>query len=389
MKKQYLPIIFLLLTVNIWAQAPYKNLAPGKITSQELWKMKADRLPALSGTSRNIYEMYVDYSVSASDDIAYYSPFSSNYTSIDTSLNYSAVVIKNLVGYTDANNPLLTYIDWSLLGLTDSFPDNVAITIDTVYFFLIHQNNTGHLDTLVMNLVKTHNGAPNTNPGAVLKSIRDSVDFGYSVLSGDSWINGASVLLGYEFAYTLNPGQKAAFAFYYYNWDKRDTCAILGGCVDTNMDSIADHASPFNTSYMRLPPFIGSVTPNRNIIYVDAQENNLGAFNQQNWLYFFKISINTVIGIADNFDNLKVTCVSPNPATDRTTILYGLNQLATVTINLYDLSGKMLHQVYSGIDGVGSYMRNIDLSDMANGTYLVSVQAGNGTPVISKLIIYR
>lgn len=353
---------------------------------QELWRMKADRLPALNSTARNVYEMYVDYSVSASDDIGYYSPFNSNYDGSDTALNYSAVVINNLIGYTDASNPHNTFIDWFSLGLTDSFPGNVTITIDTVYFFLIHENISGHLDSFVMNLVKTHSGIPNTNSSAVLKSIRDSVDFGYSVLPGDSWINGERVLLAYEFAYTLTPGQKVAFAFYYYNKDKKDTCAIIGGCVDTNMDSIADVASPFNTSYMQLPPSITSPTPNQNIIYVDAQENNLGAFNQQNWLYFFKVTINTEVGIADNFDNLKVTGISPNPASDRTTVLYGLNKPAPVTINLYDLSGKIIDQLYNGNDGAGSYMRNIDVSNVSSGTYLVSVQAGKGTPVISKLV---
>jgi hypothetical protein len=167
-----------------------------------------------------------------------------------------------------------------------------------------------------------------------------------------------------------------------------DTAALLASSIDSNPeDGIADVPSIYATSYMRYPPFIPNITKNVDIVYVDAQGNTLGAYALQNWDFIFKITINTVLGIADNFDNLKVNAVAPNPASDKATILYGLKESSNVTINLYDLSGKMIRQLYNGNDGAGSYIRNIDVSNVNSGTYMVSVQAGNGTPVVSKFVV--
>mgnify|MGYP000974778781 CR=1 FL=1 len=317
MKKHYLAVLFLLVAAGTWAQAPYKNLTEKSFTGEQIRQMKAARLPALHSSTRDLYEMYVDYSAANFDDHLYYGvTFNSDYTTQDTSLNYAAVVINNLVGETDYNDPLTTYTDWTFFGLDDSFPSNVAITIDTVYYILIHSNNSGELDTLTMNLVKTlGSGAPSQSAASILKSVRDSVDFGISIAPGGSWQSGDAVILGYPFEYTLDPGQKPAFVLNYYNGNKLDTAGLLAGCIDSAPeDGIADAPSTFATSYMRYPPNIPSVTKNTQIIYVDGQGNTLGAYAFQNWAFFFKVTINTVVGIADNFDNLDLTKIYPNPA---------------------------------------------------------------------------
>ncbi len=391
MKNYYLAVLILFIGVGAFAQAPYKNLTGNAYTGEQIRQMKAARCPALQSGTRDVYEMYVDYSAANFDDALYYGyTFNSKYDANDEALNYAAVVINNLVGETDYNDPINTYTDWTIFGLTDSFPNDVVVTIDTVYYILIHSNNSGELDTLTMNLVKTlGNGAPSQSSSSILKSVRDSVDFGLSVEPGGTWQDGAAVILGYPMEYTLSPGQKSAFVLNYYNKSELDTVGLLAGCVDSDQDGIADAPSTFETSYMRLPPNIPSVTKNAQIIYVDGSGNPLGAFAFQNWAFFFKVSINTVVGIADNFDNLDLTKIYPNPAVDNSQIFYGLHHASDVRIDLIDLSGKFVKTLYAGNDGEGSYIRNVDLSDVASGAYLVSLQAGNGSPVVSKLIVSK
>ena len=77
----------------------------------------------------------------------------------------------------------------------------------------------------------------------------------------------------------------------------------------------------------------------------------------------------------------------PNMVLKLIKALYGLKQAADVKIDLYDMSGRLLNHLYSGNDGAGSYIRNVDVSNLTDGTYLVSTTAGAGLPVVSKLVV--
>lgn len=205
---------------------------------------------------------------------------------------------------------------------------------------------------------------------------------------------GAGVILAFGSEYQLEAGQKAGVVFEYYNKNKLDTLGMLAGSIDdgTGLGSSIT-PSVYRTSYMRYPPFIPSVAPNANIFYdgngngdYDPGEN---VFEAQNWNFIFLVTINTGTGVNDNFGNLSVARVSPNPAGGATNVWYSLKQADDVKVNLFDLSGKMIRSLYSGNDGAGSHIRNIDLSKVSSGAYFVSVQAGNGTPVISKLVVSK
>ena len=178
MKKHYVAIIFLLTAIGASAQVPYKNLKPGQISGAEINHLKSTRSPALNSNTRDIYEMYVDYSYVNYDDVAYLFNFSSDYTGVDTALNYSAVVLNNLVGYTDPVDPANSLVDWSVFGLSDSFPSDVQITIDSIYMIASHENNSGEFNKIEAQLVKTlGSGAPSQSGASVLWSYKDSVDF--------------------------------------------------------------------------------------------------------------------------------------------------------------------------------------------------------------------
>ncbi|MBK6483095.1 MAG: T9SS type A sorting domain-containing protein [Chitinophagaceae bacterium] len=388
MKKHYVAIVFLLTAIGASAQVPYKNLKPGQISGAEINHLKSTRSPALNSNTRDIYEMYVDYSYVNYDDVAYLFNFSSDYTGVDTALNYSAVVLNNLVGYTDPVDPANSLVDWSVFGLSDSFPSDVQITIDSIYMIASHENNSGEFNKIEAQLVKTlGSGAPSQSGTSVLWSYKDSVDFGLSY--SNEWLGGDAFVLAFGPGYTLEPGQKAAFNFIYRNPSKLDTFAVVGGCLDDGQGGSIS-PSTYATSYMRYPPFITSVYQCVDIVYIDGAGNPVGYFAAQNWIDWFKVTINTELtGIADNFDNLNLTTIYPNPAVDQTQILYGLHTAEDVTIDLYDVAGRFVANLYKGNDAGGSYVRKVDLSNVASGAYMVSLKAGNGSPVVSKIIVSK
>jgi hypothetical protein len=293
--------------------------------------------------------------------------------------------MNHIVGYTDPNDPVGTYIDWSSLGLNDSFPDNISVTIDSIYVAFTHENNSASLNYAEMRIMKLlTNGTPSTSTSSILWSQEDSVDYGLS--PSNDWLS-ELVVLAYGPGYTPEWGQKVAAQFIYTDATDLDTLGMLSGCIDDGTGT-AIAPSVYGTSWMKYPPFLPNAIQNVNVIYVDAQGNQVGFFDAQNWIYWFKVTINTEpVGIADNFDNLKVTAITPNPASGQTSLLYGLNEASDVKIDLFDLSGKFIRNIYNGNDGAGSYIRNIDVADLSNGAYLVSATAGNGEPVVSKMIV--
>jgi len=385
MKQAITLSLFLVITGVLSAQIPYKNASPDArvISKEQVMKAKA-KMNVHNSDTRDIYEMYVDYSAANFDDLFYVWQFNSGYTNADTALNYNAVEINNFVGYTDPADPIGSYIDWYNLGLDDSFPSNVSYTIDSIFVAITHENNTSNLDYLEMRIVKTTtSGAPNTTPTGILWSQKDSTDVGLS--PENDWL-GSLVVLGYGPEYTPAPGQKVATTLIYTNTDKLDTLSILSGAVDDGTGA-AYAASIYATSWLKYPPFLTQLYQNVDIVYVDNQGNQTGVFDAQNWIYWYRVTINTVVGIADNFDNLKVTGITPNPASGKTNILYGLKEATNVNMDLYDISGRFISHLYDGNDGAGSYIRNLDVSNLSNGTYLVSTTAGEGSPVVSRMVV--
>ncbi|MBS1657301.1 MAG: T9SS type A sorting domain-containing protein [Bacteroidetes bacterium] len=386
MKQAITLALLLILSGAMSAQIPYRYASPDvqMVSKEQLWKLKAR--PAIQQSSvRDIYEMYVDYSAANFDDLFYVWRYSSNYTNADTTVNYNAVVLNNFVGYTDPLDPVGTYLDWSMIGLTDSFPTSVAYTIDSVFFAGTHENNSGNFDGLEMRIVKTNsNGAPSTSNSSILWSQKDSADYGLS--ASNDWLAELFVL-SYAPAYTPAQGQKVAAQLVYTDPTKMDTFSVLSGAVDDGTGA-ALSPSIYGTSWMKYPPFLTNVIQNVNVIYVDAQGNQIGYFDAQNWIYWYKVTINTApVGIADNFDNLKVTGLMPNPVNTNAKLLYGVNEASNVSIDLYDISGKFVRNLYNGNDGAGSHIRSIAVNDLSSGTYLIMTKAGEGSPVMTKMIV--
>ncbi len=77
----------------------------------------------------------------------------------------------------------------------------------------------------------------------------------------------------------------------------------------------------------------------------------------------------------------------PNPASGYTLLQYGIFEEATVSLALYDLQGRQLKLIDSGLRKVGSYSVNFDLQGYASGQYLVSLSTSRGARMTRQLVI--
>lgn len=67
----------------------------------------------------------------------------------------------------------------------------------------------------------------------------------------------------------------------------------------------------------------------------------------------------------------------PNPAIESTTIEIQAPKAEQAAVQLYDLSGKLLREIYSGELPRGAFRRQIDLNDLSPGLYLVIIRSAN------------
>jgi hypothetical protein len=66
----------------------------------------------------------------------------------------------------------------------------------------------------------------------------------------------------------------------------------------------------------------------------------------------------------------------PNPFNPTTTISYSLPMTSRVTLNVYDMSGRLVSTLVNGLRDAGTHQETFDGSNLASGMYLYSLQAG-------------
>lgn len=89
--------------------------------------------------------------------------------------------------------------------------------------------------------------------------------------------------------------------------------------------------------------------------------------------------------INENKNDLSLN-LFPNPATDNVQVNYTLSSESMVTINLYDVTGKLVATESKGEQAQGRHFAHINTSDLAKGFYTVNVVTSFGAST-SKLIV--
>lgn len=93
------------------------------------------------------------------------------------------------------------------------------------------------------------------------------------------------------------------------------------------------------------------------------------------------VSLNTVEQLATTNINLY-----PNPAQNRTTLSYSLTSSSNVTLNIYDINGRLVSSLNKGNQSAGIHTQEISLTSLDKGVYMIQV-ISNATAETIKLIV--
>lgn len=378
MKKIYaiLPAV-LLSGVMVAQQVPTGAAKGAPVNMTEVKDLKrAHQTPIDNSRSANI-TMYVDYSALAFDDNGYVWQYSSSYTSIDSSLNYAGVAMAELSGFTDYND---------VPGTTISFTPypNIPLTIDSIWAYVTHENNSGNYDKITMKIVTLNSSGALYTGSSTLWSMTDSSNVTLS--PGGNWIGtGAGLVLEYAPNFTTTSGQRVGIVLDYIDPSKTDTFSIQAGFVDDGAGGTMTQ-SPYPYSYMRYPPFIPSITKNSTVGYGNPVGSS-GWFEAQNWGMWAKVTFPDPTGINGIENNTAALYQNaPNPANGITTIRYDLNKESNIVFEIHDITGKLVKRIDEGQKFSGKHFITLNSSDLKKGVYFYTLTTGEGS-LTKKMII--
>jgi photosystem II stability/assembly factor-like uncharacterized protein len=95
----------------------------------------------------------------------------------------------------------------------------------------------------------------------------------------------------------------------------------------------------------------------------------------------------SIVENTTNSTNALEMNIYPNPVVSEATINFNVETAATVSYQIFDLTGRMVQNATLGNYGQGSHSVNFNVNGLSNGTYIVRVQAGS-TSNIAKILVY-
>ena len=95
---------------------------------------------------------------------------------------------------------------------------------------------------------------------------------------------------------------------------------------------------------------------------------------------------NTVAVEEVNAEQFQLYPLAPNPAAETTRLQYRLDQAAEVTLEVYDMTGKLVQQLNRGTQGVGYHSITLDVSAFNAGVYTTTLTV-NGARATERLLV--
>ncbi|MBC8191554.1 MAG: T9SS type A sorting domain-containing protein, partial [FCB group bacterium] len=94
--------------------------------------------------------------------------------------------------------------------------------------------------------------------------------------------------------------------------------------------------------------------------------------------------------VVDNVvpDNFALKQNYPNPFNPSTTIRYSLIESGQVVLKLFNIRGQEVATLVNAMASPGEYAYYLDASDLAAGTYLYAITAGNQT-IVKKMVLIK
>ena len=390
---------FLTLTALVSSaqfQAPFKNPSErNRVSSEEIQAIKSH----LSSSQRDVVNLYIDYPVcdqieqGAGDVQNYLWSFNSDYTATDTSgivpINYAAVRILDLVGYTDVSqDPINTYT-----GLLP-YPDNLSVTIDTIYVLLSHENNSGQDNSVILEL-RELNSSNNILPTTPLVWA-DTTVTNMAISSSGNWLGqGALALLTIPCGYQTLENQKVGVNFRYIA-PKEDTLGLLAGYVPNPNGPAAPNDLALKTryphNYFRWMGILGSNIQNTSTIYYTPQPGqDTGFFKIQNWQMWIAATFEDAttsaqekmilpLGLDQNY---------PNPFEFSSSFSFSIQESQDLTLQITDVNGRIIANKELGHHLTGSYNAPLPTENLSAGAYFYQLIGEKDKSAVRRFIVSK
>lgn len=95
---------------------------------------------------------------------------------------------------------------------------------------------------------------------------------------------------------------------------------------------------------------------------------------------------NTVSVKEVNTEDFQLYPLAPNPAAETTRLQYRLDRAADVSLEVYDMTGKLVQQINRGTQGVGYHSITLDVSALNAGVYTTTLVV-NGARATERLLV--
>lgn len=249
-----------------------------------------------------------------------------------------------------------------------------AITVDSLYLNIGHENNSGDDDTLLVEIVSLDgNGYPEV--GNVLW---DDTLIATNFSVADDYHSYNYIPL---YVNLLVPAAKEFGVVIKYFGNTLDTCGFFSGfpdngeCTYFGIPYSAYYSSFYPNSYAYwnyhdalLPDNLGSD------IYYDCDGSgdyslDDGANFIQNIILIPRVTIDIPTSVRNNNNTFNVTQNEPNPFNGLTDIYYELSNTSNVNIEIHDITGNLVYALSEGSKPAGKHKVTIDAGNYAKGMY--------------------
>jgi flagellar hook assembly protein FlgD len=95
---------------------------------------------------------------------------------------------------------------------------------------------------------------------------------------------------------------------------------------------------------------------------------------------------NTVAVQEVNTEHFQLYPLAPNPAAETTRLQYRLDQAADVSLEVYDMTGKLVQQLNQGSRAAGYHSITLDVSAFESGVYTTTLVV-NGARATERLLV--
>ena len=394
--------IFTLCAVGCLAFGANAQQLERVIEPRQEWKVSQEELNAFkrkaNNASREVTSLYVDYPVcdylerGAESGTNFLWTYNSGYDANDTDVvafNYLGVRMTALSGYTDVTlDPIETYT-----GLMP-YPDNLVITIDTIFVLLSHENNSGVADSIVLELRET-NAQGNLLPNNPL--VWSNTTVSSSTLSpGGNWVgSGAVYLLTVPCGYQTLESQRVGVTMRYVA-PETDTLALVASYVSNPNGPAAPNdiamRSLYPHSFFR---WMGALSNNvvnaSNVYYPPQAGQDTAYFKVQNWQIWTAVTFDDASSAQQHKMIVPLSADQnyPNPFEYSSAFSYTLNKAQNLSIEIMNTEGKLITQKNLGWHAAGSYNAELPSAGLSNGVYFYRLIGDNQTSAQRRFIISK